>query len=123
MADDKNSRQSFLKFREESVAVELSQLSPMKSGKQFFNAKLCVFIQPTRKLEFEPSDEVDDLSIADIIQFLPDNVFSIVGGIKWAEYSRSVNVRGYQKTLREGKVIDKSNKAINITVWGSELIN
>ena len=66
---------------------------------------------------------MDDLSNADIIQFPQDNVFSIVGEIKWSEYCRSVNVRGYQKTLREGKVIHKSNKAINITVWGSKLIN
>ena len=34
------------------------------------------------------------------------------------EYQRTVNVRGYQKSLREGQIIDKSKKSIHLTVFG-----
>ena len=42
----------------------------------------------------------------DIIASPPDGTFSVAGEIKWVEYIRSVTVRGYTKSLREGKFMD-----------------
>ena len=41
--------------------------------------------------------------------------------IKWVEYARTVNVRGYEKQLREGTFMNTSGKTINITVWGQDV--
>lgn len=68
-------------------------------------------------LKFAASDEAD-LSIRDIIDSPPEGTFSVSAQIKWVEYTRSVNVHGYQKHLIEAKMIDQSNSPIHITVWG-----
>lgn len=73
-------------------------------------------------LNFKPEEE-EDQTIADILVCPPDGQFSLSGEIKWLEYQRTVNVRGYQKSLREAQIIDKSNKSIHLTVWRDHLMS
>ena len=63
------------------------------------------------------------MKIPDIISNSPQGLFSVVGELKWLDYGRSVNVRGQQKRLCEGRIVDDSSKQMNITIWGEELID
>lgn len=121
MADEKYDRSSFLKLQEEKLPLGITNLSPLKSGRHFFNAKAGASIQRLERLNFNASDETD-LTIAEIIASPSAGLFSITGEIRWLEYARTVTVRGYEKQLKEGQLIDCSNCPINITIWGAEFV-
>lgn len=116
MSNEQYSREMFVKYQEESTPIQMERLSPIKSGKQFFNPKLGAQMSPVKALDFTASDSCD-VSILDVMNSPPSGVFSVKGEIRWSDYIRSVSVRGYQKQLREGNFIDASAKQIKITVW------
>lgn len=63
----------------------------------------------------------EDLTICEVLNFPPDGAFYVTGQLKWLEYAKTINVRGYDKKLGEGKIIDSSNFQIPITVWSQVL--
>ena len=122
MSNEKYTHALFKDYFESKKPLLFNKLSTLKAGKQFFNPKLAGSnVEEIDELSFDPEIEEDKL-IEEILASPPDGQFSVTGEIKWSEYKRTVNVRGYQKCLREAQIIDKSSQAMHLTVWGDDLV-
>lgn len=121
MADSKHKRQLFNECKNDKVPVVFDQLSPVKSGKRFFNPNMGGSFSTLDKIDFEYDDN-KDLSVADLLDSPPTGLFSVVGEIRWMEFPRDITTRGHVKSVREGMFIDSSETPIDISVWGSNLI-
>ena len=89
----------FQKIKKKCFAVQLDKVSPLISGRHYYNPKIGSFV---KNLSFQGSD-IKPMKISDVIYQSPQALFHVVGELKWAEHARSVNVHGHQKCLLEIK--------------------
>eukprot|EP00111_Clytia_hemisphaerica_P012673 TCONS_00037282-protein len=124
MSDKTYSHEYFESLCEQKEAVLLSNVSPIKSGRSFFNPSIKgteLSPLPKHNLNFD-SDELNVITVTDINAIQPTGTFKIQGQIQWVESSRQVNVSGNKRTIREAKFLDKTG-CMDLSVWGTELIS
>jgi len=98
----------------------LKQLSPIKSGRIFFNPKTgSSAIGSPIKLDFTFDDQ-QDLTVQRIKSARPLGTFSLTGQIIWQSETRTVNVGSSEKQVREAKFLDETGP-IDIPVWGDPI--
>jgi len=119
---DDYSHEKFNEHYKARSPLRFNNLSPMKSGKRFLNPSFGGNVATTsaEEMSFSP-DDIQEITVADVILAPPDGRFTITGQVRWTEYPKQKNVYGYPRKLREGLIIDKSNHQLPITIWNEEL--
>ena len=120
MASNNTKRNLFVEKKIACQTVKITNLNPTKSGVAFYNANQGSRIQDTDTIDLKNDTNCDHKLIN--LKDKNSGLFTVCGTIKWTAEKKTVNVKGTDKTVREGILADDTF-SIPISVWEDNLLS
>lgn len=117
MSTKEHSERFFLQKQNQRSPILLKNLSPIKSGRVFFNINTGSSVgRAPEKLNFNFNDQ-EDLTVEQIKACRSLGTFSLSGQIVWQTETKEVKVGSTTKKIREAKLLDITNRPIDFSIW------